>query len=296
MFSDYKSDQWYRNQVRLHGSKNAAAIANGIPKSTFKDRMAKIDNTAKVSEYRKHFVLPDVQAKPGVPLDHLRWAGKYIAEKRPEVIVCIGDFADMPSLSQYDKGKKSFEGRRYKADIAAAHDAMERFMTPIVQASGYSPELVLTLGNHENRIIRAVDDDCKLDGTIGLHDLGYAEWGWKVIPYLQPEVIDGVCYSHFFTSGVMGRPVSSARALLNKKHRSCVMGHVQKRDIDCQYDALGKRITSLFVGAYYQHDEDYLGPQGNAETWRGVWMLNEVNDGEFDEMPVSMDYLKRKFK
>ena len=46
---------------------------------------------------------------------------------------------------------------------------------------------------------------------------------------------------------------------------------------------------------YYQHDEDYLGPQGNAETWRGCWVLNEVFRGEFDEMPISMDYLRRKY-
>ena len=46
---------------------------------------------------RMHIVIPDVQAKPGVPLDHLTWGGNYIAEKKPDAIICIGDFADMPS-------------------------------------------------------------------------------------------------------------------------------------------------------------------------------------------------------
>ena len=245
--------------------------------------------------YKRHFIIPDVQAKPGVRLDHLEWAGKYIAEKRPDVIVCIGDFADLCSLSLYDKGKKSFEGRRYKADLKAAHEAMELLMAPIIACEDYHPRLVLTLGNHENRISRAVEDDCKLDGTIGLEDLGYEAWGWEVYPYLEVVEIDGICYSHFFTSGVMGRPVASARALNNKKHQSCIMGHVQKRDIDCQHTATGKCITSIFVGTYYQHDEDYLGPQGNAETWRGVWVLNQVKGGMFDEMPLSLDYLRRRY-
>jgi len=61
----------------------------------------------------KHFILPDCQVKPGVPLNHLEWAGRFVVDKRPEVVVCLGDFADMPSLSSYDVGKKSFEGRRY---------------------------------------------------------------------------------------------------------------------------------------------------------------------------------------
>lgn len=244
---------------------------------------------------RKHCVIPDVQAKPGVPLEHLKWAGKYIAEKRPDVIIQIGDFADMPSLSSYDKGKKSFEGRRYKADIAAARKGLDLFLAPIRNEPDYKPRLIITLGNHENRINRAVEDSPHLDGLLSVADLMYEESGFEVYPYLEPVVVDGVCYAHFFTSGVMGRPVSSAKALNTKKHQSCVMGHVQRREIDYQYNAVGKRITSIFCGAFYQHDEDYLGPQGNAETWRGIWVLNQVKDGEFDEMPISLEYLKRRY-
>ena len=62
-----------------------------------------------------------------------------------------------------------------------------------------------------------------------------------------------------------------------------------------QYKADGKRSTSIFAGCYYQHDEEYLGPQGN-ECWRGVWVLHQVHDGEYDEMPVSIEYLKVKYK
>ena len=68
----------------------------------------------------KHLVIPDVQIKPGQDLSFLRVIGEYIVEKQPDVIVCLGDFADMPSLSSYDVGKKSFEGRRYKDDIKAS--------------------------------------------------------------------------------------------------------------------------------------------------------------------------------
>jgi hypothetical protein len=72
------------------------------------------------------------------------------------------------------------------------------------------------------------------------------------------------------------------------------MGHVQKRDIAYDYTAEGKQITGIFVGAFYQHDEDYLNPQGNRH-WRGCWMLNQVENGEFDELPLSLDYLRRKY-
>ena len=109
----------------------------------------------------KHLVIPDCQVKPGHNFGYLRRIGQYIVEKKPDVIVCIGDFADMPSLSSYDVGTKSFEGRRYKSDIEAAHEGMEALLAPIrrhnVHAKKghrerYVPRLVLTLGNHENRI------------------------------------------------------------------------------------------------------------------------------------------------
>jgi len=249
----------------------------------------------------KHMVIPDTQVKPGVPLDHLTWAGKYAVAKKPDVIIHIGDMADMESLSSYDKGKKSFEGRRYTKDIEAATIGMSMLLGPIKaeqrrlkegKKKPWNPRLILTLGNHENRIDRATNNSPELEGLISVQDLPYSDW--EVIPYLQPITIDGVTYCHYFTSGVMGRPVSSARALTTKKHCSCVMGHVQRKEIDIQYSGEGRRITGIFAGAFYQHDEEYLGPQGN-QHWRGIWMLHEVDKGSFDEMPVSLDYLRNRY-
>lgn len=253
---------------------------------------------------KKHLIIPDVQCKDGVPLDHLRWAGNYAVAKKPDVILCIGDFCDMESLCSFDYGKKAFEGRRYRKDIATAHLAMEMFITPILaeqerqrrnKEKVWKPRLVLTLGNHEERINRAVDSDPKLEGTLSIKDLGYEGFGWEVVPFLEPIAIDGVMYSHYFVSGVMGRPVTTAQNLINKKHQSCVMGHVQGRQIAYSTRADGTQITGLFVGGYYQHQEDYLKTQGNDQQWHGLWMLHQVNEGSFDEMPISINFLKQKY-
>lgn len=240
-------------------------------------------------------VIPDCQVKPGVPLEHLTWAGDYIADKRPDEIICIGDFADMESLSSYDKGKRSFEGRRYTKDIEITKYGMSLLHSPISQRADYRPKQVLLLGNHEDRIRRATEDDPHLEGILSLSDLGYSEFGWNVKSYLSVYSSKGIAFSHYFSSGVLGRPVSSARALLTKKHTSAVMGHVQKRDIAYDYTADGKQITGIFVGTFYQHDESYLNPQTNKH-WRGIWMLHDCKDGEFDEMPISMRYLQKRYE
>lgn len=253
----------------------------------------------------RHFVLPDVQAKPGNSFDYLTHIGRYIVDKQPDVIINIGDFADMPSLSSYDIGKKSFEGRRYRDDIDASHEAMAHLLDPMNEYNDrarrngkkqYRPRMVLTLGNHEDRIDRVVNGDPKLDGTIGLIDLDYESYGWEVFPYREVVVISGIAYSHYHISGVAGRPIGSAQLTLNKKHMSCIAGHQQGRQVATAYRADGKRITSIICGSCYEHNEEYMGPQGNAQHWRGAIMLNEVTpDGEFDEMFLSLPYLRRTY-
>ena len=262
-------------------------------------------NSTDTSRGRRHVVIPDTQVKPGVNTDHLEAAGKYIASLTPDVLIHIGDHYDLPSLSSYDKGKKSFEGRRYISDIEAGNEAMDRLMAPIQREiarrkkgkrKGWNPELHFCLGNHENRIARACDDNAELDGVLSFEDFNLKENGFTVHDFLKPLVIDGICYAHYHTSGILGRPVSSAQNMLNKKHMSTVMGHVQDRQISYAKRADGTRITGIFAGIFYTHEEEYLTHQtGTATTWSGIWVLNECKDGAFDEMPISTSYLMEKF-
>ena len=253
---------------------------------------------------KQHLVIGDVQFKPGINDNYLSWIGKYIVDKRPDVIVCIGDFADMESLSSYDIGKKAFEGRTYQRDIKAAKEGMATLLAPIhalnkkltkKKLKKYKPKMILTLGNHEARINTAIEYDRKLEGLISMDDLGYEEAGWEVVPFLEVKAIDGVAYCHYFASGIMGRPVTSARALLTKKHMSCVAGHQQGRDIAYGKKADGTEMTAIINGASYMHDEGYLNHQTNNH-WRGIYVLNNVIDGAFDEIAVPMHYLKSKYQ
>ncbi len=253
---------------------------------------------------KSHFVLPDCQIRAGDDLTYLTAIGNYLVKKQPDVIVNLGDFADMPSLSSYDVGKKSFEGRRYKTDIEAAVQAMDTLLAPIKtfndrakknKEKQYKPRMILTLGNHENRINRAVENDAKLEGVLSVDDLKYKEFGWEVFPFLDVAIVDGIAYSHYFVTGVAGRPASTAMAQLRKTNMSAIAGHQQGLQIANASKADGVRLTSVIAGSCYEHNEDYLGPQGN-EHWRGCLVLHDVKDGSFDLMSVSLKWLKGKYK
>jgi hypothetical protein len=249
-----------------------------------------------------HCIIPDIQAKYGEDVTFLSNIGKYLVEKKPDVIIQLGDFADMESLSSYDVGKKSFEGKRYVKDIEAAKTAMDTLLQPIREFNTkakrnkektYKPRMVLTLGNHEQRILRAIENDPKLEGLIKYEDLPYHDW--EVHQFLHPVFIDGVAYCHYFPSGALGRPATTASALVSKQHMSCIAGHQQGKQVAYGKRPDGSTITCIIAGSCYEHDEGYMDFQSNKH-WRGIIMLHEVNNGTFDEMFVSLDYLKKKYK
>ena len=251
----------------------------------------------------KILVIPDCQVRKGVPLEHLDWAGQYLVDKKPDVVVNLGDFADMPSLSTHDKaGSKVFEGLRYRDDVEVAKEAMNRLLAPLKalqtqqkknKEKVYKPRMEMLLGNHENRIDRAVNNLPILDGTISTKDLGYED-NWNVQPFLQPLVINGVVFNHYFPVGLMGRPASSANAMVGKLHQSCVAGHQQGRQVAYGRKADGSSITCIIAGSFYLHDEHYMDITSNR-YWRGLVRLNEVENGHFDEMFVSTNYLRKRY-
>lgn len=242
-------------------------------------------------------MLDDAQVRKGVPVNHLTAYGKYIADKQPDVIVCIGDFADVPSLSTYmQPGSIDAEGARWQQDKESVWAAMDAFLTPIAKVAGYKPKLVMCYGNHEDRITRAINaDPRRLMGTISLADLRYEQYGWQTVPFLQPITIGGVAFCHYFPSGIMGRPIQKASQILSKLHMSAFAGHQQGRDIAYAKRADGGDLTAIISGSFYQHNESYLSPMTN-QHWRGTYFLNEVKDGSFDEMALSLGYLLRRYK
>jgi len=246
---------------------------------------------------RKHMLIPDCQVKEGVAIDHLGWIAEYIIEKKPDVIINIGDFADMPSLSSWDKGKREFEGRRYWKDIEATKKANELLWTPLFNDPHYNHcETYMTVGNHEHRITRLTESSAEFEGLVSVDDLEYNEWYDHVYSFLDPVEIDGVTYAHYFYNPMSGRPWGgNADTRLKNIGFSFTMGHQQGRKFASRDLANGQTHYGLIAGSCYLHDEHYIGPQAQNH-WKGIVMKHEVHGGSYDPMFVSLDYLCRKYE
>lgn len=255
---------------------------------------------------RVHAVVPDTQIRKGVPTDHLAWISAELVETKPDVIVVMGDWFDMPSLSSHDSpGSLTMEGARYEDDIKAGNDALDAFMAPIHaerarlirnKEKQWKPELHFLLGNHEQRIERAINNNPKLAGTIGYHHLRIAQHGFTVHNFLNVVEIDGIWYSHYFYRPLSGRPYSgSLDTRLKNVGRSFTQGHEQVLDGAMRHLANGDVQRGLVAGACYLHDESYKGPQGN-QHWRGILMKYGVRNGRYSLREWSLDDLCHKYE
>lgn len=243
--------------------------------------------------------IPDCQVRPDVDMTYLQAIGEYIVDKKPDIIVNAGDFFDFPSLSSYDKGKLSFEGRRLKRDLEAGKQGMEIMLAPLREyqliAPEYQPRMVFTLGNHEDRLMRLPKENPELSGFIGYHLLDL-EKDWEVHDFLKPVNIQGINFVHYLQNPMNGRPYGgSAAAQLKAVGTSFVVGHKQTIDVAIQPVLDNTMRLGIVCGASYPFDEDYKGYQGNNH-FRGIVLLYQAKNGFAEPAFVSTQYLINRYK
>jgi hypothetical protein len=251
----------------------------------------------------RHLIVPDAQVKPDVDTSHIDWAAQAIVEYMPDVIVCIGDFWDLPSLSSYDKpGGLKLEGARIADDIACGNEAFARLIAPMNAEierrkrrgmEPWNPRRVFCLGNHEDRADRIAKNDAKFEGVISSSSL--LTPGFERHAFLEIVEISGLSYAHYFANQGNGKPIGgSIENRLNKIGRSFCAGHEQGMLYGLKQYPGNVTRHGLVAGSFYLHDEEFRGAQGNG-NWRGLVCLNEVKDGAYDVMPLSMSFLRRRF-
>jgi len=240
----------------------------------------------------RHLIIPDLQLRKGVPTQHVRWAAQAALEYKPDRIVVLGDWWDMPSCSTHDPaGSLPTRTHDLDEDFDCGNKAFEEFVKPLRRLKCTKDFL---FGNHEDRATRAAIRDPKHTGAYAEHHFNTQDFERHA--FLQTVWRDGICYAHYFQN------INSTHAIggsidnrLNRIGDSFVQGHEQGLKYGNRIFPTGRTRHGLVAGSFYLHDEAYKGRQGNAH-WRGLVILNNVRDGDYDVMPLKIDYLCRKFE
>lgn len=258
-----------------------------------------------MSQGKTILVIPDSHSKPGVSNERYDWLGKLIVDRKPDVVVDLGDFADMESLSSYDKGKLSGQNRHVGKDIEVAVNARKRITEPIRKEQEklitgkrkrWNVRLVALGGNHEERIDRYVNDHPEMLGVLKQDVSNAIEHGWEWYPFLQKVSIEGVTFCHYFHNNA-GKPfggVNPGRTLIQKLYTSAVQGHSHIWNHYSDVDATGKRIHGLVAGCYFGHDESYA-KHSNATWDRCLTLLHDVKDGDYSIEKISYDRIRHEY-
>lgn len=251
-----------------------------------------------------HLVIPDAHATPNTDLSRADLLAKLIKDVKPNVVIDLGDTADMASLCSYDKGTRSFHGRSYEKDIEAHAEFQDRVWGPVFRTKKKRPRRVRIIGNHDYRIWRAIELSPELEGErfgVSPKDLDLERYYDDIVEYNggTPGIInvDGVFYSHFLISGVKGQPVSGehlATSLLTKHYVSCTVGHNHTLDFSTRTRADGKRLMGLVAGVFQEHFSPFAG-EGNKLWWKGVVIKRQVEDGTYDPEFVSLERLRKEY-
>jgi hypothetical protein len=243
-----------------------------------------------------HLIIGDSHAHPDHSNERFTWLGRFIHDVRPDVVVNIGDLADMASLCSGSRAAE-LEGARYEADINASKDAQDRLFHELRKHKKKLPRMVWTLGNHDIRPERFVQDNPRFAGKIKNEDIGFNDYPWHdVVPFLDTIEIDGIGYSHYFTSGIMGRPIGGvhpAWSIIKKRNQSSTCGHSHVMDFKVDKTP-GRSLMGLCVGEYIDYHAGYAGPAN--DMWSaGIAICRNVEDGLYDFEWVSLNRIKAEY-
>jgi len=252
---------------------------------------------------RSHLVIGDPHADPLFSNRRATWLGRLAAHLQPSVIIIMGDLGDYGSLCKYDIGTIYAEHRRIDHDIAAVQQWLTLFGKPITEYNKdrktklYKPEMVLTLGNHDNRLDLIGKHDPKQHHIYCTENLGLQRWGWEVVPFLESKTIDRITYKHYETAGNTARPMSGihhAHNMLNNTHSSITVGHSHNLEFKRHViKRSGRVLCGLVAGCALDPDQSplYAG-EDPRKWWRGAIMCRNVEDGHYDPEFISMDQIK----
>lgn len=242
-----------------------------------------------------HLILPDSHAHPDHNNDRFTWFGKLVHDLKPDVVVNIGDLADMASLCFHSKHIE-LEGARYRADCDVAIDAQDRIFHEVRKHKKKLPRFVWTLGNHDIRAQRFVEAHPVFEGHVRNDDIGYKDYPWEMYDFLDTVEIDGIAYSHYFTSGLMGRPIGGthpAWSIIKKRNQSSTCGHSHVTDYKIDRTP-GKSLMGLVCGSYIDYNAGYAGPANDMWS-RGIAVCRNVEDGLYDFEWISINRLREVY-
>jgi len=227
------------------------------------------------------------------------WIARHIGETRPDRVVQIGDWASFDSVSRHDAPGSIKQ--KLRPSIASDFESLEESLNVIWREVGnLSIPRDITLGNHEERLLRAEGATAEMVGLLWpkLYET-FARYGWTAHDPYKYLYIGSVGFVHV-PLNTMGRPYggkTSENQIINDTTVSLVYGHTHRANVVSR-PKIGPvpKLTVLNLGSAMPdgHIEPYA--QTSLTGWSyGVFDL-AIQAGQIvSHTFISMPELKEKY-
>lgn len=191
------------------------------------------------------FVLSDVQA-PEEDKKLIAAATRFVKDYDFDAIYCVGDEADMPEPSRWNKGSAG----EYSGTLQKGLDRTHEIMAGFREALGDKP-FHLMRSNHGDRIRNYINKYAP--ALSSLRDLEYE----KVLGYDRLQIkyheslwefSRGWALAHGDEGNLITTPGGTALSLAKRTGLSIVCGHTHRAGIQHSHTALNGRTTSRIFG------------------------------------------------
>ena len=244
----------------------------------------------------KYIVFSDAHVEPGDNLYRFDWLGSVIVHTQPQVIVQLGDFASMLSLSHWDQNKKLImEGRRFYDDVSIAKTAVRRMFAPLQKLQDkqrqqkhkvYKPSIIWCDGNHEEWITRYNEHNPEMHQyvkpfyTYIRKTLENVSMDVVHVPYKGYHIRDGIAFTHcpiMANGNPIGGKYVNEKAL-DLFHTHIVFGHTHRFLHSHRYLHGHGLKQAINTGCFFQHTPQYAKGAAN-EHFRTLIGIDIRNDG-----------------
>lgn len=225
-------------------------------------------------------VIPDMQV-PFEDKKALRAVEKFMASRRWDYYVNLGDFMDMESLSKFSKGNaQSLAFSNVAADFRRGHEILKRHER-IIRSKNKNAEMVLLEGNHEFRVERYCEEFPNLREILDVeHNLRLKELGIKWIRSWSKGLLYRIGNAYF----THGKYINKYHASKMADEYGCCIFYGHTHDVMSFPKLLygkGKNIVGQSMGCLCRYDLKYTrGGQGtNWQHCFGVFFF--MPNGDF---------------
>lgn len=196
-----------------------------------------------------------------------------VEDIRPDYVISVGDFLDCYAVSKYPKSRD----RRLDIgwEITSGLEVAKQ-----LRACSPKSHFRITLGNHEARTIKYIDEHPELEGLSVLNlRQGFIDAGWFVTDYGSSFSLGKILISHDF--GRAG--LSAVRQAVIDVGYNCVFGHTHRAGLVYQPTLHGDTHVAMNVG--WLGDTSYLDyghrDRAKRDSVLGIGFIQLDDDGCF---------------